>query len=806
MGDKETSVKFGADISGLKTGMSQASASVAGAVDAMKWALAQGATASEGLADKMTQAFSQVAAQSKISTAAVSNSVTGAKDSMVGLGEAAKMLTGLLAGALSVGAMKSAIDAATSYNASIISLSRVMGTTTEQASVLATAIKIIGGTTEEYASINMKLAMHVKGNSDALEQLGVTLKDGNGHLLSQQEIFDNSIKAMNEYKEGADRNQFALYAFGRSAQEVYKYQQLNNDVMAAAAEMATKYGLVVGGEAAEKTRLMSMEVNKLGIIFDAMKIAVGSELLPVLVNFAGNLGELAKGILPQVSTGLKNLATMWEVWRLAVEKATVYIAASLAIISDTIAYTAKAALAFARGDFQGAWDAIKDGYNKVKADVQAASEQMAENEKKAAARIKDIWSKITPGAASAAPKGTKPFEAPDTKKGKEDPSRLGEWRDQLEQKKMDEKAYFDFSTEREKTFWAEKLALTKTGSKERFEVNHVIFELEKKDVQQEIKDEETRIASANKLAEESAAAKQREVDTKFKLGEISAKDQIKQEQDIQNNLFAIQTENFSKLEALAEKYPSIWERVQAQIEASTQKHNEKIIGLNDKLSLETKKTFDSILGPVQSAISTSVKGIILGTTTLKKAIDNLGVSILASFIDMCSKELMNWISKEAMKLGISEMYSKMMIALGLEEAVEKEAVATPSAVSMINKHAAVAAAGAAEAMASIPYVGPALAIAAAAETFAMVQGYQSFAVAAGGFDVPAGISPLTQLHPQEMVLPANLAENVRNMTGGGGNTVIHINGALDAKSWSDHHGRNLLKGLSRSVNRLGIRR
>jgi hypothetical protein len=38
------------------------------------------------------------------------------------------------------------------------------------------------------------------------------------------------------------------------------------------------------------------------------------------------------------------------------------------------------------------------------------------------------------------------------------------------------------------------------------------------------------------------------------------------------------------------------------------------------------------------------------------------------------------------------------------------------------------------------------------------------AYAQGGFDVPPGASPITQLHPSEMVLPANLAENVRNMT------------------------------------------
>jgi hypothetical protein len=47
----------------------------------------------------------------------------------------------------------------------------------------------------------------------------------------------------------------------------------------------------------------------------------------------------------------------------------------------------------------------------------------------------------------------------------------------------------------------------------------------------------------------------------------------------------------------------------------------------------------------------------------------------------------------------------------------------------------------------------------------------ALAVAAKGFDVPAGVNPVTQLHAEEMVLPAHLANTVRDLAanaGGGG--------------------------------------
>ncbi len=46
----------------------------------------------------------------------------------------------------------------------------------------------------------------------------------------------------------------------------------------------------------------------------------------------------------------------------------------------------------------------------------------------------------------------------------------------------------------------------------------------------------------------------------------------------------------------------------------------------------------------------------------------------------------------------------------------------------------------------------------------------STASAAGGYDIPSGVNPMTQLHEEEMVLPAKYANAIRDMSGGGGAT------------------------------------
>lgn len=97
------------------------------------------------------------------------------------------------------------------------------------------------------------------------------------------------------------------------------------------------------------------------------------------------------------------------------------------------------------------------------------------------------------------------------------------------------------------------------------------------------------------------------------------------------------------------------------------------------------------------------------------------------------------------------------------------------ALAKISANAATAGSGAASAVASIPYVGPVLAIAAMAAVLGAVMalggGIKS---AAGGFNIPSGLNPVTQLHQEEMVLPADIANPLRQNLAGGGGAAINV--------------------------------
>jgi hypothetical protein len=123
--------------------------------------------------------------------------------------------------------------------------------------------------------------------------------------------------------------------------------------------------------------------------------------------------------------------------------------------------------------------------------------------------------------------------------------------------------------------------------------------------------------------------------------------------------------------------------------------------------------------------------------------------------------------------------------------LEEIALATWAGIKWIGIEAAKAAASAWAAMVGVPFIGPVLAPAVALGTLAAVLALAgNLRSAAGGFDVPAGLNPVTQLHGGEMVLPKKYADVVRGMAGGGsgGGTInVYAMDSSDVKAFMMKH-------------------
>jgi hypothetical protein len=162
---------------------------------------------------------------------------------------------------------------------------------------------------------------------------------------------------------------------------------------------------------------------------------------------------------------------------------------------------------------------------------------------------------------------------------------------------------------------------------------------------------------------------------------------------------------------------------------------------------------DAVTQPLVSAVDTIVKKWILGQTAMTSAT----------------------VAGTAARTTAEEAAAGQSIIIMAASAIKRIAIA-----------AWVAAAEVYQALASIPYVGPFLAPAAAIAAAAAVISFgKNIASAEGGWwEIPG--DQIAQVHKNEMVLPAKAAQGVRDLVeggraGGGGGMTVNIS-ALDGHS------------------------
>jgi hypothetical protein len=215
------------------------------------------------------------------------------------------------------------------------------------------------------------------------------------------------------------------------------------------------------------------------------------------------------------------------------------------------------------------------------------------------------------------------------------------------------------------------------------------------------------------------------------------------------------------------------------------------------------RTWQSLMQPIQRAFDTSITGMILGTTTLQKAVANIAQSILAEFVNLGVKVVTNWIASELSMTTATEAGAAARTAAEGEGMAAGLAIKAANAVKSIMTDSAQAFSGIFAFLS--PLMGPAAAGPAAAGEATVMAAASGVASAAGGWVVPS--DQLAMVHQNEMILPANISQGLQNMisTGGagaGGNPVVVNVSAIDSqdvKRFFQSNGSLLVNALNKAM-------
>jgi hypothetical protein len=250
--------------------------------------------------------------------------------------------------------------------------------------------------------------------------------------------------------------------------------------------------------------------------------------------------------------------------------------------------------------------------------------------------------------------------------------------------------------------------------------------------------------------------------------------------------------------------------------ADTQKQFQKNIGIMDRDSKAFMTKFANGIkqGPILPAMSKTsdlvvskwVGGIAKISSTWANSLARMAT--LQQSFGATIGQL--WQSVAGMITGALADVIQKYIAKWLTAMAIKHGLLAADGVSTVTSEAGKAGAGGIASMAAAPFPLNLGAPAFGASMMAAALSFMPAASAAGGFDIPAGVNPLTQLHAREMVLPAPVADTVRDAMGGkggGGQTIaVHIH-ATDAQSVKRlfHDNKPALAAAIKAAIRDGVR-
>jgi len=764
-------------------------------------------------------------------------------------------------------AFASAIEASVGMTKSAMGLSKALGITTSEASVLNVALDDVYLSTDTMQTANAKLTKTLGTNEKAFADLGVATRDANGDFRSSLDIMLDTNQHLLTFKEGIDRNIEGQKIYGKSWSEVSGILRLTTAGMEESRQKAAELGVIIGQENVEATAKYRAAMNDVGDVLEAVKKTIGDALLPIVTQLGewfADIGPAAvivfKGAIGGVASMLQGLMLVFKItWTL--------LSTGFKNMMDIGGAFGRVMHDVLHGDFSGAASDARVGMKALQENSAAAFDQIAKDAQETKDKIYNLFA--TPTATTAKGEGAH-SDGKDSKdsKTKADPSHIADWKEQLTQQLEADQNYFKDSLQAELDFWNAKLALTKKGSKDRQAVEQELYNLHKKQAQDALANDIAdfkaqsdaaqaggveRIRIAGQIAVEigekygleskeykaaladmqkAALEHQKQLDKladmhlervkshqlaeleldrqritdQQALGEITAMQSLQALQKLTEDEYQIERKAAQDSADLINNDVIAKQQAYDKIAALAETHRLDMAKISGKMALEQKRTWDKTFAPISTAFEKTVSGIIQGTVTLKQGLSNLFKSIALEFVNMGVNMVVEWASKQAMKLLITTTTAAQETATQAAAAATQAGTQKTLGVGGVMSNAAIAATAAMASVAAIPFYGWAMAPEVGAATYGLAMGYM--ASAEGGYDIPAGVNPVTQLHEKEMVLPKAQAEAVRSMADGGGmggDIHLHVT-AMDSKDVArlfkdnGHHLAAALKQQVRNFN------
>lgn len=747
-----------------------------------------------GNAGPLFGALSEASAAMKGMAREMEATVGGLKSVFAGLAAPLMAITAVVGGKEF---LKGTIEETKNWTVEAQKLARVLGITTEQASVLNLAIGDIYGTQEEYLGAVAKLTKNLNGNEEAFRRLGVATRDENGNLRDTPSIMAEVNQKLAEMKSGTDRNVASAQIYGKSWMEVQRYLKLTPEVLQAAQEKAEKLNLIVGGDSVAATDAYRASMNDLEDTLKAIKLRIGKELMPVMTEFNTMASEEGPQALSVLGIVINSLVTAFKVLGFVVQTVAVTISTALTSTWELMTGLGEGLVLFIQGEYKQALGAVKKGYQNMSNEIDAGNEEVQDRWEKMGLSLNYLWDPSTrPAVRTKIDDGGKGSA---TTKDKDEDKQFERLKASLEKERFayeqagaDRGEYLEYKKSQEADYWKKVLATADLSDKTRAKAQQEYYkaaraELKKAhDESKQLDDtyRERYMADQRALLEEEEKA----ADQMLASGQITDRKALAWKMAIEQDKFNLELWGLRDRLAVKGLEPTEIAKLNGQIEALEAAHRAKMQGFTfqqDNLSQQGngwggalaamnefveasrnkfqqwKDMVTGVINGVANAFAGTLNAFMQGEVkrgqvfaTVWKGISSVFTSALSQII---SAKLKEWMVDKAISI--------WKTADAAKKTTENTAVTATNTTS--------AASGIFAAHSGIPWVGVAIAIAMIAAMMAIMNGITGRAV--GGLITRPELTLMGEAGPEVIAPESSFQDYTARIFSMGANLQANLN-------------------------------
>ncbi len=659
---------------------------------------------------------------------------------------------------------KQAVSEAAAFTQESMELGRALGVSATEAGNLKLALDDNETSQQEFIAGAKGLLKQVKNNEEGINAMGLATRDSAGHLRPLNELMLDAIGVVNGYKSGTDRAIAGQAMFGKGFEMTSNLAKMNSAAVAETTEFAKSLGLQVGEDNVQAWNDYDDAMDKSHLVMQAVKTTIGNALMPVLAKLGEWFAVVAPAAIVVVKGAIGGLIAAF--WALKTGVSIVFnlINAAVVQVAEPIRAVGAATMKMLQGDFAGAkaeidgikkvWDTAWGGaFDNIVADATEARDKM--------------WALFADGGAAKAPSQDGKSATGLVNDGKKDKPKKGI--------DLDAMRVEDMGNARQA---ADKEAadLRRAAEKEieiRRKAAQQVLQIKLLQVEGERNAEMARI-------DELAAQSQYEVDigASTQQEHLARLAQFNQQRLAADQAYQAQKRELALLDP--EQNPVELERIEQEKAEIRRRYAQQGADIQRQSALESQSIWSDLGDSISGLWDKGIQALMNGTLTWKNAFQAVGAEVVKWFAtQVVGAMVKDWIAGQIKKIAALLGFTATEKGIQVAGAASTVAIKSAEATTVVAANAAEAGSGAAASQASIPYVGPILALAAMAAVFAAVSAMGKKKSAMNGYDIPRGINPMVQTHEEEMILPKKYANVIRGMAGGdagsGGEAAPQVN-------------------------------